>query len=490
MKKNLRFVGIFLMMALVACSGENKNDHASDARVNMDIGNETETDEKFLYPSELESLKKRIVQAQLGEPVDFDEDGFSEYQKTKYEDGTELVEMFKPSGSVYYQAEYLPDGSHVICQDTNGDELTDIQETRQINPFSEERLYDKDYDGYPEERLRVEYDEPSRTIIVLHDRDDDKDGNYIVLSEKRTIIKNDSRNRPQWPVTRGSMYHGPVEVSWSDCSASADTAFQNGLKIIEASACALKHGKNCLNERNKKLYNKLIDSLAKGRTIKIACSSEKNSVAWTPFLGERILDVLDLRKESADIFFNPNQLDGLQGCASSDSNCIDQDEGDKLCNVLLHELLHYAEQFLPPNHDDHGDDEIYSCARYCSGCAHNLKGATGDSHVDCLRCGGTIDEKLTCGYIEKSEEEDCQDSSGVCHAGLGCIAGPCEKCKYIYTWTCDQEILNETPEASFIQSFLCCARCPDSCDSSNDFPCNASFFEQNTCRDPLPMCQK
>lgn len=489
MKKNLWFVGLSLMMVLTSCSGENKNDPASDSGVNIDIGDETETNEKILYPSELEPLKEKIIQAQSGEPVDFDDDGFSEYQKTKHEDGSELVEMFKPSGAVYYQAEYLPDGSHVIYQDTNGDELTDIQETREINPFSEERLYDKDFDGYPEERLRVEYDESSQTIIIFHERDDDGDGDYTVLAEKTTIVENISERKQSRAITRGRMYHGPVEISWSGCDSSSESAFQNGLKIAMAAECALNHGKNCLNERNKKFYNKLIDTLANEKTIKVACSSGRNSVAWTP-LDNLFWEIVATLSGSPDIFFNPNELDGLQGCASSDANCIGQDEDDKLCNILLHELLHYAEQFLPPNHDADGDDEIYSCARYCGGCAHNLKGATGDSHVDCLKCGGTLNEKLTCGYVEKIEEAECLESLGICHAGLGCIAGACEKCRSLYTKTCDQEILNETPMISYIQEFLCCSKCPDSCDNSNDFPCNSSFPEENTCHDPLPMCSK
>ena len=81
--------------------------------------------------------------------------------------------MFTPDGAVYYQAEYNADGSHIIYQDINRDEMTDIQEMLSIDPFGEERLYDRDFDGHPEERVRIEFDESNNSVTVIYERDDE-----------------------------------------------------------------------------------------------------------------------------------------------------------------------------------------------------------------------------------------------------------------------------------------------------------------------------
>ena len=92
--------------------------------------------------------------------------------------------------------------------------------------------------------------------------------------------------------------------------------------------------------------------------------------------------------------------------------------------------------------------------------------------------------------LEEIKEEDCEGSLGVCHAGLGCIYGQCEKCKTLYRNTCDEEIFGDVPRTVEKEDFLCCAQCPSDCDRSNDFPCEASYLTENTCHDPLPMCTR
>ena len=482
---------------LFACSKENTIGTTEDNGDNQPSGNEnseqTIPENDVIYPAGLEELTEKIKLAATGVPVDFDDDGFAEFQRTFFEDGGELVEMFTPDGAVYYQAEYNADGSHIIYQDINRDGMTDIQETLSINPIGEERLYDRDFDGYPEERVRVEFDETNHSITVIYERDDEGLGNYIVTSEEIIVLDALNTQKRIVPSKKPQLYFGPVEISWSGCKTEKDSenvAFQNGLKIAAAAECALNHGRNCLKEINRGWFDKVISWMGRQQTIRIACSSERASVAWTPLLGEQILRFLDLSAESADMLFNTSELNGLMGCHESNTSCITQAEEDKLCNIFLHELFHVIEQVNPEGHDEHGDDVIYSCGRYCGGCAQNLMGATGDPHADCLRCAGTLEERLTCGYVEEIKEEECDGLYGVCHAGLGCIYGNCGKCKTFYRNTCDEEILGEEPFVAERESFLCCAQCPSDCDSSNDFPCEASYFTENTCHDPLPMCSK
>ena len=518
--RHLLFCFMFISF-LFACSKENTSGTTEDNGDNQPSGNEnseqTIPENDVIYPAGLEELTEKIKLAATGVPVDFDDDGFAEFQRTFFEDGGELAEMFTPDGAVYYQAEYNADGSHIIYQDINRDGMTDIQETLSIDPIGEERLYDRDFDGYPEERVRVEFDETNHSITVIYERDDEGFGNYIVTSEETIVLNTDDKLMTKKYTQRkkdDSVYYGPVEILWDTCkindNESDAVAYERGLKISAAAECALNHGRNCLKEINRGWFNKITFWFSRGKKVRIDCGSPKNpDDAQNPDFVENFVaqadsydsifwkslgDFIVFLRRDPEIRFNPKQINGLLGCASTDTACISQNNDDKLCNIFLHELMHHMDRIKPhKDHDTYGIDDIYSCGRYCGGCAQNLMGATGDPHADCLRCAGTLEERLTCGFKENIFENNCDgalEDLGICHAGLACIAGPCEKCKTLLTQTCDYEILNEIPYTHEQRDFRCCAQCPESCNSSNDFPCEASYLTENTCHDPLPMCTR
>ena len=58
--------------------------------------------EKTIYPEGLNNLIQNIKDAQSGHIVDFDGDGEGEFQKTRMDDGSILIEMFKSNGMVYF----------------------------------------------------------------------------------------------------------------------------------------------------------------------------------------------------------------------------------------------------------------------------------------------------------------------------------------------------------------------------------------------------
>lgn len=501
MKHDRKLMSILLVFFLAACGGGGGGE---DGRIDFDGG--AISGAAVIIPEELDDLKDKVLLAQAGEPVDFDGDGIEDFQRTSMDDGSFFVEMFRPNGDVYYQAEYSPDGAFTIYQDTDGDGKTDIVEVRTVAPFHEERLYDRNFDGYPEERLRAEHDESSRTLNIFLERDLDGDGDYDILSQQGTVIDAaEGQQSSKTKITRGEMYQGPVIIFWEGCGDTTEEAHRNGLRIAAAAECALGHGVRCLHERSTRFYNKIIDRMAGGKTIRIGCGipegkDKKNIVAWTQ-IDDIIGQLITHLNEFPNIYFNKMALaDGLLGCGEYNAKCLAEGEDERLCNVFLHEFLHYVEWLVDPDHDKTGQDELYSCARYCGGCASNLLGATGNPHVDCLLCGGTPQEKMTCGYVEKIEETNCDQSissAGICHSGLACVAGPCEICHELVTQTCDEEILKGNPDIHAelinkqslqIEDFLCCAQCSEGCDSSNDFPCNMTENVQNTCHDPLPMC--
>jgi len=492
----LLFRGLFISL-LFACSKENTNETTLNNGGNQPSGNgnseQTVPENDVIYPAGLEELTEKIKLAATGVPVDFDDDGFAEFQRTFYENGGELVEMFTPDGAVYYQAEYNADGSHIVYQDINRDGMTDIQETLSIDPFGEERLYDRDFDGYLEERVRIEFDESNNSVTVIYERDDEGLGNYIVISEETIVLDSDLTKRHTSKMASTSIYQGPVEILWKTCQVnkkeSNAVAYEKGLQIAAAAECALNHGRNCLKEINRGWFEKITGWIGRNETESSPRIAWADSFKYT--LVRDFLDFVQSLNGYAEIHFNVDELNGLLGCASTDTSCISQNNDDKLCNIFLHELMHHMDRITPhPDHDEYGIDDIYSCGRYCGGCAQNLLGATGDPHADCLRCAGTFDEKLACGYVEEIKEEACEGSFGVCHSGLGCIYGQCEKCKTIYRNTCDEEILGGEARTVEKEDFLCCAQCPADCDSANDFPCETSYLTENTCHDPLPMCSR
>jgi hypothetical protein len=53
-------------------------------------------------------------------------------------------------------------------------------------------------------------------------------------------------------------------------------------------------------------------------------------------------------------------------------------DADGKCNTMLHELLHWAGDQGSSDHNDpngRGDDDVYSCGRYCGNCSDALQGS-------------------------------------------------------------------------------------------------------------------
>jgi hypothetical protein len=107
-------------------------------------------------------------------------------------------------------------------------------------------------------------------------------------------------------------------------------------------------------------------------------------------------------------------------------------------------------------------------------------GSKNNSSVDCAYCSDTLDRKKKCGLKQGPEKGSCNGQlTGLCHAGLGCIAGDCEECMNDVTKTCDDKEIEREAK--------CCATCPVTCNASNDLPCGGgSSMSTDTCTDATP----
>jgi hypothetical protein len=153
------------------------------------------------------------------------------------------------------------------------------------------------------------------------------------------------------------------------------------------------------------------------------------------------------------------------------------------CGLMLHELIHWAGDDGPPEHNhptQGGDDAIYSCGRYCGKCGDWGKNPPGNSSVDCARCAQGTVRKLACGAKEAWDTWSCaEDAYAVCHRGLACLMKPCEECGGLRKKTCDDR---ETDE----KTYACCAQCPSDCDGSNDDPCGGDLPGTDNCTETSP----
>lgn len=478
-----------LIAAVILCISISCAD--SDKVSNVNIDSNQIDDGNVTFPPELVDLENKIAQAQKGIPVDFNNDGIEDFQISMFENGETFIEIFSPEGNVHYQKLISKSGEYVIYQDVNKDGMTDYSETLEFFPQRIISYSDLNFDGFPEERYTVTFDEEQELLYILKEHGETSTGDYIIVSEKKENV-NGFLDKNLQKVFDRKISIGPVDIKWEDCTTTGDknVAFSNGLEIAAAVSCALSVGLGCLEVTNNAFYGRLIDLITSGKTLTIACNdpddSELNPLAWTPDTIGLLLYALDIRKNYAEIMFNRLTIDSYAQNHTADSG---------MCNVFIHELLHVVQREIPEGHDEFAIDRIYSCGRYCSGCSQTLKNAPDDPHADCLRCAQTIAEKETCGYFERTESIERNDEAGVCHSGLGCILGACEKSRHISVMTCEEKIFKEfSPEEAksnqiYESTFICCEECPDYCDSTNDYPCY-DIELRNTCFDALPMCSK
>lgn len=447
------------MCVLAACSNSNQTSQSTET-FSMQEGIQRVFRES--------GIAQQIEALERGEMVDMDGDGFAEMSLTIDEEGARHLESITPEGNVDFYAVTYPDGSKHMLSDTNNDGSTDVQEDLVVQPQRKRiRLEDKDFDGYPEERRTTTYDYEQSIIVMTEERDDDMDGEYTIINQwTREIFKFDL---PKEEAGHQKSYHPKTKSNPStsgDIIGKCDS--EQGEKLLRALDCFLAKRWTCLEEINKDWNKKLSELMSylffQGK-LDIRCQEHEKYASYS-----------SINEGFYVIGFDPNKA--FEQCADTDIAC-QQNESDEQCSAMLHEFFHLADLPMAADHDTSQSDQIYACSRYCGFC----RPWTHRPNVDCAICGGTVDEKLTCGFIEKYKEEPCYDSFDVCHAGLACISAACETCRILQIQTCDEQ-----PAYEYYDRFYCCAACPQGCDSSNDFPCDSECFYLNTCYESAPHC--
>ena len=440
----------------------------------------------------LSEVVRKINSARDGNPVDMDGDGYPELTVETDENGVKTVTMDK-YGDVYFMSETkLGEYIHIL-QDTNGDGMTDIQWDRMASPPKEVWQYDRDYDGYPEEIKTITYDFDNQKVHERIQRDLDGDGNYeydeTQTGDAPELVKDEPDKAK---VTKATTKHLQINIAPGGCADSDD---EEGIKrghgvLYAALNCALGDGLNCLRNTNRSMYDSAMQYLSSDQKLTLMCWDFGKDVE-----GKEMPSAQTFPDDSF-LWGNPqirvNVRHFFDNCPGDWEECFNSKE-PFFCSIMLHEFLHaVGYENNSPAHDKDAKDEVYSCGRYCGHCSNALKNAPGFPNRDCARCGGTIEEKMQCGHVEKVKKEPCSDIYNVCHDGLGCIADACEECTTIYGYTCAEDIADDLsyPESVYtINNFICCNACPADCNASNDFTCSIIDAE-DTCHQPLPMCNR
>ena len=409
-----------------------------------------------------------------GQPADFS-DGDGTAERYAHEEPRRLVHVLRRLRRQRYTRVRAPGRrpgqlSASIDSDQDGVPEQEIDFTTTSSMQKEVLTVDSDLDGVMDHRYTWVTQAATPAVqSYTEEADANQTGNFTVV---QTLTLTKTKNAgPSCEGLDGFPSGGsdfvpafPAHVTIKRGSGSGECSTADSASIAKAVDCALSKGGLCLANTNTREYNSLM-AAAYGDSMKpldIACGNTCAGVAAAT------------RGWSAPWF-----TDSKMNLNMTEWNKLD-DAGR--CNLMLHEMMHWAGDQGSADHNDNngpGHDAVYSCGRYCGGCSNALHGAPGNSSVDCAYCADTTDRKQQCGTKTQSQQVPCGSfGGGLCHAGLGCIAGQCQTCGGDVTKACDGTTL--------AQAATCCQACPSSCNQSNDVPCGSGSTPTDTCTPTNP----
>lgn len=421
---------------------------------------------------ELTSLLSRFASLRSGQPADLDGDGRAETALTMNSDGSRTWSSDQDGeGTPEFVLTTSARGSTVML-DKNRDGSSDEELVITVSETTHKRVaqVDEDFDGKPDHRYTWTTERASlaRQAYVA-EIDPEGSGNYVPLASLTLTTTKDQdgdscEGSDGFPSDGDDYQPFPGSPTIKTGSSAGACSQGDASSIAKAVDCALTKGSLCLANTNTRQYNSLMAAAFGQGTmpLDIGCGNGcTGKLAAT-------------RGWSAPWFTN-----STLNINSTEWNKLDS-AGQ--CNIMLHELLHWAGDQGSSDHNSRsgaGDDEVYSCGRYCGGCSNAGHGAPNNSAIDCAKCADTPERKAKCGAKAEFKTGSCNgELAGLCHAGLACVSANCETCGQIEKKSCDDKPLST--------EITCCATCPSNCNRSNDLPCNAAPQLMDTCNSMTP----
>jgi len=456
-------VSALLAMSLVGCRIDNKEKGPVTNSGGLG-GDKSRTSGPQVIDVRSEAAKaydEKMKRAQAGEVVDFSGNGYT-YQTRTDANGVVYSESngppHAPSRST---SEMRPDGSYKSTYSANGDGIIDRQIER--TPGREVIFYDRNRDGFFEERLTQEANYETGMILrTLETRNPGEEA--WTIKEKGEFppphgedIKKNTHERLDTTSTLSKAVESewmadvlPGEASASDqvewklghqivvqgnsqglpFDGKTQCSFDDLKKIQSALDSVMSKSMSCLEETNLNAANKLKDITKEGRQVRINCELRFNS----PY--DAVASTLNTPGWDSCKVGTPCNISIKRSYLRSPSTTE-----MSIQETLLHELLHVSG--VPANAETHdnGNDEIYSCGRYCAGGSSAGTGApSSNPKQDCERCAGanptpkakercdkekgppTVRVRCSCNGKVYEVLKDCQDE---CKATIACFTGIC-----------------------------------------------------------------
>jgi len=457
------------VLALDAFVADAANhDSALPDRPPVDIGS---SDVEYIQSVELTTHAAALALLRSGQPADLDGDGTP--------DTTRAVEG---GGAVSSE------------QDLNNDGLPEWRYAYDGNGVTIQSI-DSDSDGWPEQELTVTVTASEERKVLLSDTDldgvADRRQTWVTLlsapNDQNYTDETDATGSGTWTTVTSTVISKTKFVDdpcmdgfpsdgtdWNPWSWLPNITIRTGNSGGACSAdqarlaaaavdCALARGGLCLAMTNSAL-NASLNAAVNGDNVMpllIGCGNGcANSLAAT--------------RSWSRPWFSDSQMNLGAGFWGLDA--------PGRCNIMLHEMLHWAGNEGSADHNEStgpGDDQVYSCGRYCGRCSDAAHGSPNNSAIDCARCADSKSRKEACGSQTEYQTAGCGDyMTGICHSGLACIAGNCEQCGGVVTNDCNGALLRLNVD--------CCSQCPTGCDRSNDFPCGTPPMSTDSCTDGNP----
>jgi hypothetical protein len=431
----------------------------------------------FQPSPELNSLLERFSRLRRGEPVDLDGDGRAESSLTMNSDGTRAFSSDQDGeGTPEFVLTVRPDGTSLLL-DKNRDGMSDEETTVTSSDTTQRRVsqVDEDLDGRPDHRYTwvVERATLARQQYTAEE-DLSESGTYTPVSSLTLMTTKDQsgddcEGSDGFPSDGDEVQPFPGSPTVITGSSPGACSGADASSIAQAVDCALTKGALCLANTNTRQYNSLMAAAFGQGTMPLdigcgnSCAGKLAATrGWSaPWFTNSTLNI------------NPTEWNKLDSAGK--------------CNIMLHELLHWAGDQGSADHNSRsgkGDDEVYSCGRYCGGCSNAGHGSPSNSAIDCAKCADTPERKAKCGAKSEFKTGSCNgELAGLCHAGLACVSANCETCGQIEKKSCDDKPLDT--------EITCCATCPSNCNRSNDQPCNGAPQLMDTCNGQTPpFCKR
>ena len=423
--------------------------------------------------ADLQSLVAEIAKLKAGQPADLDGDGIPDATQVTNSDGSYVYQDDHDGDGV---PEYILSsdgkGKTTVTVDADGDGVAEQVMVTTVTATEQKQVLtvDTDLNGKMDHRYTWVTEAATPDVqSYTAETDAAETGNFIVVS---TLQLDSWRYGGTGNCDGMSGFpSGGTNYQPSNTSPTVKTGTDSGQcgeqdsnSIAQALDCALTKGALCLANTNTKEYNNLMAATLgdSKMPLDIGCGNSCSGViATTKGWGSPWFS-------NSEMNINPAEWDKL--------------DANGKCNIMLHEMLHWAGDEGSADHNDSsgaGNDTVYSCGRYCGRCSHAGHGSQNNSSVDCAGCADTKARKQQCGARTEYQTAPCGNSmSGFCHAGLACIAGPCQQCGGIVTNGCDGSLIGGNA--------ICCQSCPSNCNQSNDLPCTNTPVSTDTCTDKNP----